>query len=90
MTMAGSGGTVETPARQKLLADFKERKIDIVVVYKVDRLTRSLTDFAKLVELRRRSSKVSANSLATHISIGGDSVATKLAPETGGYLHGRQ
>ena len=36
---------------QKLLADIRERRIDIVVVYKVDRLTRSLTDFAKLVEL---------------------------------------
>jgi site-specific DNA recombinase len=35
---------------QKLLADIRERRIDIVVVYKVDRLTRSLADFAKLVE----------------------------------------
>ncbi len=46
-----SGGSMERPALQKLLADIKERRIDIVVVYKVDRLTRSLTDFAKLVEL---------------------------------------
>ena len=46
-----SGGSMERPALQKLLADVKERRIDIVVVYKVDRLTRSLTDFAKLVEL---------------------------------------
>jgi site-specific DNA recombinase len=46
-----SGGSIERPALQKLLADIKERRIDIVVVYKVDRLTRSLTDFAKLVEL---------------------------------------
>jgi DNA invertase Pin-like site-specific DNA recombinase len=42
---------MERPALQKLLADIQERRIDIVVVYKVDRLTRSLTDFAKLVEL---------------------------------------
>ena len=42
---------MERPALQKLLADIKERRIDIVVVYKVDRLTRSLTDFARLVEL---------------------------------------
>jgi site-specific DNA recombinase len=46
-----SGGSMERPALQKLLADIRERRIDIVVVYKVDRLTRSLTDFARLVEL---------------------------------------
>jgi DNA invertase Pin-like site-specific DNA recombinase len=39
------------PALQRLLADVRDRRIDIVVVYKVDRLTRSLADFAKLVEL---------------------------------------
>ena len=46
-----SGGSMQRPALQNLLADIRERRIDIVVVYKVDRLTRSLTDFAKLVEL---------------------------------------
>ena len=46
-----SGGSMERPALQKLLSDVSERRIDIIVVYKVDRLTRSLTDFAKLVEL---------------------------------------
>src|SRR6187402_1703611 len=46
-----SGGTTNRPALQKLLADIRERKIDIVIVYKVDRLTRSLADFAKLIEL---------------------------------------
>jgi site-specific DNA recombinase len=46
-----SGGTLERPALQSLLVDIQARKIDIVVVYKVDRLTRSLADFAKLVEL---------------------------------------
>src|SRR6202042_1347556 len=46
-----SGGSTERPALQRLLADIRERKIDIILVYKVDRLTRSLTDFAKLVEL---------------------------------------
>jgi site-specific DNA recombinase len=46
-----SGGTMERPALQMLLADVQAGKIDIVVVYKVDRLTRSLADFAKLVEL---------------------------------------
>src|SRR5882762_5783050 len=44
-----SGGTLERPAVQSLLADIRARKIDVVVVYKVDRLTRSLADFAKLV-----------------------------------------
>ena len=42
---------MERPALQSLLADIEARKIDIVVVYKVDRLTRALADFAKLVEL---------------------------------------
>ena len=46
-----SGGTMERPALQKLLADVAERRLDVVVVYKVDRLTRALADFAKLVEL---------------------------------------
>ena len=46
-----SGGSMERPALQKLLAEVRARKIDVIVVYKVDRLTRSLADFAKLVEL---------------------------------------
>ncbi|NNM74054.1 recombinase family protein [Enterovirga aerilata] len=46
-----SGGSMERPALQQLLADIQARRIDVVVVYKVDRLTRSLADFAKLVEL---------------------------------------
>lgn len=45
-----SGGTLERPALQRLLADIAAGRIDIVVVYKVDRLTRSLLDFSKLVE----------------------------------------
>lgn len=46
-----SGGTLERPALQQLLADISARKVDAVVVYKVDRLTRSLADFAKIVEV---------------------------------------
>ena len=46
-----SGGSLDRPALQRLLADIRARRIDVVVVYKVDRLTRSLADFAKLVEL---------------------------------------
>ncbi len=46
-----SGGTLERPALQQLMEDIKQGKIETVVVYKVDRLTRSLADFAKLVEV---------------------------------------
>src|ERR1700747_3611838 len=46
-----SGGTMERPALQRLLSDIDEGQSDVVVVYKVDRLTRSLADFAKLVEV---------------------------------------
>jgi site-specific DNA recombinase len=45
-----SGGSLERPAMQRLLEDIEAGKVDMVVVYKIDRLTRSLTDFAKLVE----------------------------------------
>lgn len=46
-----SGGTIERPAFKELLSDIENDEIDIVVVYKVDRLTRSLMDFSKIVEL---------------------------------------
>lgn len=46
-----SGGNMDRPGLQRLLADIAKRRVQIVVVYKVDRLTRSLADFAKLVEL---------------------------------------
>jgi site-specific DNA recombinase len=46
-----SGATMNRQALQRLLSDIRERRIDVVVVYKVDRLTRSLADFAKMVEL---------------------------------------
>lgn len=48
---AFSGGSLDRPALQQLLKDVEERRIDVIVVYKIDRLTRSLADFAKLVEL---------------------------------------
>src|SRR5580698_5004604 len=47
---AYSGGNLERPALKKLLVDIEAGRIDVVVVYKIDRLTRSLADFAKLVE----------------------------------------
>src|ERR1700678_1308859 len=46
-----SGGSMDRPALQRLLDDVRAHRIDVIVVYKVDRLTRSLADFAKLVEL---------------------------------------
>lgn len=46
-----SGGNMDRPALQSLLSKIRERQLDVIVVYKVDRLTRSLADFAKLVEL---------------------------------------
>src|SRR5688572_12100568 len=46
-----SGGNMQRPALQKLMDDIQTGKINVVVVYKVDRLTRSLADFAKMVEL---------------------------------------
>ena len=44
-----SGGTLNRPALQQLLADIRSGQVDLIVVYKIDRLTRSLTDFANLV-----------------------------------------
>src|SRR6266576_6205194 len=46
-----TGGNTDRPALQQLLCDIRSGKVDVIVVYKVDRLTRSLADFAKLVEL---------------------------------------
>lgn len=46
-----SGGTMERPGLKQLLADIEARRIDVVVVYKVDRLTRSLGDFGRMVEI---------------------------------------
>ena len=51
-----SGGTLERPALRRLLSDIEAGRVDIVVVYKIDRLSRSLMDFAKLVEVFDRKS----------------------------------
>ncbi len=48
---AFSGASLDRPALQGLLTEVRAGKVDVIVVYKVDRLTRSLADFAKLVEL---------------------------------------
>ena len=49
-----SGGTLERPALKRLLADVEAGKIDVVLVYKIDRLSRSMLDFLKLVETFER------------------------------------
>ncbi len=49
-----SGGNVDRPGLKRLMADIEMGKIDIVVVYKIDRLTRSLTDFSRLIEVFER------------------------------------
>jgi DNA invertase Pin-like site-specific DNA recombinase len=51
-----SGGTLERPALRRLLADIQAGKVDCVVVYKIDRLTRALMDFSKLVDLFEKHS----------------------------------
>jgi site-specific DNA recombinase len=51
-----SGATLERPALKRLLADIEARLVDMVLVYKIDRLSRSLMDFAKLVEVFERNS----------------------------------
>ena len=50
-----SGGTLERPGLKRLLADIEDGLVDVVVVYKIDRLSRSLMDFSKLVEVFDRN-----------------------------------
>jgi DNA invertase Pin-like site-specific DNA recombinase len=50
-----SGGTLERPALKRLITDIESKKLDVVVVYKIDRLSRSLMDFARLVEVFDRN-----------------------------------
>src|SRR4051812_32422087 len=59
---AFSGASLDRPALQALLGELRAGKVDIIVVYKLDRLTRSLADFAKLVEVFEQHS-------ATFVSI---------------------
>ena len=49
-----SGGTLERPGLTQLLSDIEAGKVDIILLYKIDRLTRSLSDFAKIVEILDR------------------------------------
>ena len=51
-----SGGNIERPALKRLMADIQDNKVDVVVVYKIDRLTRSLLDFAQMIEVFEKHS----------------------------------
>ncbi|MEO5351267.1 MAG: recombinase family protein, partial [Magnetococcus sp. YQC-3] len=62
-----SGGNIERPALRRLMADIEANRIDCVVVYKIDRLTRSLMDFSKLVEVFERHN-VTFVSVTQHFS----------------------
>ena len=53
-----SGATMERPALQRLLADITAGRVDTVMVYKIDRLTRSLADFAKIVDSMREARRL--------------------------------
>jgi Resolvase, N terminal domain len=73
---------MERPAFQRLLSDVSAGKIDVVVVYKVDRLTRSLSDFAKIVDIFDKHAKTSmwdANEWDTAAKKLNDHVGTKLS-----------
>jgi DNA invertase Pin-like site-specific DNA recombinase len=64
-----SGGNMERPGLKRLMADIKAGKIDMVVVYKIDRLSRSLADFAKMVEVFDQH-QVSFSSVTQQINSG--------------------
>ena len=57
-----SGATLDRPSLQRLLADIAAGRVDTVVVYKIDRLTRSLADFAKIVEILDTGAPLSSRS----------------------------
>src|SRR5438034_9905951 len=66
-----TGGNTERPALQRLLADIADGKVDTVVIYKIDRLSRSLLDFAKMMDLfdRQRVALVSVTQQFNRASV---------------------
>ena len=93
-----SGGSMVRPALKQLLADIEANKVDIIVVYKVDRLTRSLADFAKIVEIfdEREASFVSVTHTpcrstgqnSAHFSASSEPILNQLQTATGGRFLG--
>ena len=75
-----SGGTLERPALQRLLADVEAGLIDVIVVYKIDRLSHTLMDFARLVEIfeRNQVTFVSVTQSFQHHDVDGTSDAEHL------------
>ena len=74
-----SGGSMDRPALKKLLDDVRARRIDVIVVYKVDRLTRSLADFAKLVDGRvARHCYLTGRLLPVRLDVGGNKTLFSL------------
>jgi site-specific DNA recombinase len=57
-----SGGTLERPALKRLMQDIRSGKVDCIVVYKIDRLTRSLFDFSKLINVLEQTTPASSPS----------------------------
>jgi hypothetical protein len=66
-----SGTTLDRPGLQRLLADIEAHRVDLVVVYKIDRLSRALMDFAKLVEVFDRNNVVSVTQSSQHHHVHG-------------------
>src|SRR5512132_1143615 len=66
-----SGGSMERPALQRLLRDVESGVIDVIVVYKVDRLSRSLIDFARIVEVLDTTNVSKHNSTIQHHHLDG-------------------
>jgi Resolvase, N terminal domain len=82
-----SGGSMQRPAVKNLLADIRSRRIDIIIVFKIDRLTRSLADFAKMVELMKPASLLSrspSNSTPAPRWGGSHSMCFYLSPNLNG------
>jgi DNA invertase Pin-like site-specific DNA recombinase len=67
-----SGGTIDRPGLRALLADVEGGRIDVVVIYKIDRLTRSLADFARIVEVLEKAN-------ASFVSVTAKAPLEKLA-----------
>ncbi|WP_456305577.1 recombinase family protein [Falsiroseomonas ponticola] len=85
-----SGGTLERPALKRLLADIEAGLVDVIVVYKIDRLSRSLMDFAKLVEAfeAHRVTFVSVTQPSAARSASSPAVPVPLRPFHGVSAHG--
>ena len=73
-----SGATIDRPALQQLLADLTAGRVDTVVVYKIDRLTRSLADFAKIVEILDARDRLLCLS---HAAVQHDNLDGEIDPE---------